>query len=649
MVGLALGGVALGFLLAARGPSVRPAATSSLSPRTAPARRPAHRRLPASPASRLLGLPPVPRGPIPGYVLIADRNNDRILLVSPSHRVVWRFPRRGDVRPGQSFHDPDDAFFAPGYRLISTNEEYNQTMGLISVRRHRIAWSYGHPLVRGSGPGYLSNPDDAYRLPNGLMMVADIQNCRVLWVNREHRVVREIGHSGACGHDPPYGLSSPNGATPLADGGVLVTEIGGWIDRFTAGGRLRYSVRTPTTYPSDAQLLPDGNILVAGFNTPGRVDELTPSGRIVWTFEPTGYWALDRPSLAVRWPNGMIAITDDWHHRVLVVDPRTKRVVWSYGHLNRPGTAAGFLDKPDGLDLLPASSVRAAARRPEPRPARSSGRARLTVTRVGSLPQPASRVAAVALPGGKVLALGGLVGGTSSDQVLLGSPSALRLVGHLRTPTPDAAAALSGGSVLLAGGGEAVSSSALVRVDPATGAARGAGSIGEPLSDLGAASVGGRAYLVGGWTGSRYATAVLRMPGAHVVARLPVGLRYAGVAALSGTLYVAGGLSTAGPSRAVYAVDPAAGSVRRVATLPAPIDHAPLAALGGKLLLVGGDDASGRAVSTILAVDPASGTVRRVGSLPQPLSDAAAVTVGGRVIVLGGGAANASAAVYALR
>ena len=90
-------------------------------------------------------------------------------------------------------------------------------------------------------------------------------------------------------------------------------------------------------------------------------------------------------------------------------------------------------------------------------------------------------------------------------------------------------------------------------------------------------------------------------------------------------------------------------SVRRVATLPAPIDHAPLAALGGKLLLVGGDDASGRAVSTILAVDPASGTVRRVGSLPQPLSDAAAVTVGGRVIVLGGGEANASAAVYALR
>ena len=67
---------------------------------------------------------------------------------------------------------------------------------------------------------------------------------------------------------------------------MLVTEIGGWVDRLDARGRLVFSVRTPTTYPSDAQLLPDGNVLVAGFNTPGRVDEITPQGRVVWTYGP---------------------------------------------------------------------------------------------------------------------------------------------------------------------------------------------------------------------------------------------------------------------------------------------------------------------------------------------------------------------------
>lgn len=314
-------------------------------------------KAPPTPAQRALGLPAVKRGPVPGYLMIADRDNNRIVLVNPVTRtIVWKFPRPGDVRLGQSFHDPDDAFFTPGYRSITTNEEFNQSMAEIELRTHRIVWSYGHADVRGSAPGYLSNPDDTYKLPNGLYQVADIVNCRVIWVDRARRMVRSIGHAGDCAHDPPHTLSSPNGDTPLPDGGVLVTEIGGWVDRISRSGHLVYSVRTPTTYPSDAQLLPNGNILVAGFDTPGRVDQITPRGKIVWTFAPSGYWSLDRPSLALRLPNGMIAITDDWHHRVLVVDPHSKTVVWSYGHLNQPGSAPGYLDKPDGLDLLPAAS-----------------------------------------------------------------------------------------------------------------------------------------------------------------------------------------------------------------------------------------------------------------------------------------------------
>ena len=125
-------------------------------------------------------------------MLIADRNNDRLLIVSPAKRIVWSFPRPHDVRPGQSFHDPDDAFFTPGYRAISINEEFNETASLIDVRSHRIVWSFGHPGVAGSAFGYLSNPDDAYLLPNGELMVADIRNCRVLFIDHAKRVVREL-------------------------------------------------------------------------------------------------------------------------------------------------------------------------------------------------------------------------------------------------------------------------------------------------------------------------------------------------------------------------------------------------------------------------------------------------------------------------
>jgi hypothetical protein len=49
----------------------------------------------------------------------------------------------------------------------------------------------------------------------------------------------------------------------------------------------------------------------------------------------------------------MIAATDDWHHRVVVIDPKTKTIVWQYGHDGAPGSAPGYLSKPDGLELLP--------------------------------------------------------------------------------------------------------------------------------------------------------------------------------------------------------------------------------------------------------------------------------------------------------
>ena len=562
-----------------------------------------------TPAQKL-GLPPVKAGPVPGYMMIADRNNNRIILVSPAKKIVWSI---------NGLHDPDDAFFGPGYKSISTNEEYNQTMALIGVRSHKIEWSYGHPGVRGSAPGYLSNPDDAYLLPNGLMQVADIQNCRVLWVNRAKRVVRSIGSASSCTHDPPRSLSSPNGATPLPDGGVLVTEIGGWIDRLDKSGKLLYTVRTPTTYPSDAQLLANGDLLVAGFNTPGRVDEITPHGRIVWTYQPTGEWSLDRPSLAVRWPNGMIAITDDWHHRVVVVNPRTKKVVWSYGHLNSPGIAPGYLNKPDGLDLLPGV----------PGGTKAARKTISTVVRIGSLPQTLSKASAVALPDGRLMVLGGEVGGASTDSVLLGTPQHLRNVGRLPTPTHDAAAALLDGSVLLFGGGQSVSVDTVDRVSLA-GVARSAGKLDEPLSDLGAAVVGGKVYLVGGYTGSKFASAILRYSsGGHTstVARLPAGTRYAGVATLNGSIVVAGGITPAGTSSAVYSVDPASGSVKRIATLPAPEAHAGMAALGNVLYLVGGRD--------VLRIVGRSVTV--AARLPVALSDPAVVALGGRIVIVGGG------------
>jgi hypothetical protein len=324
------------------------------------------RRRPAPPRTRTtaprdtilarLGLPPVAHGStLPGYLMIADRDNNRVIVVSPSKRIVWRFPAAGSAAAAGTFTQPDDAFVSADGRDISTNQELADTIAVISLtRRPRIVWRYGHYDLQDSAPGYLAHPDDAYLLANGEIQIADIINCRVLWLNQAKRIVRSIGTPGNCAHDPPLSLSDPNGDTPLPDGGVLVTEIGGWVDRFDRFGHLMWSITTPTAYPSDAQLLPGGDVLVAGYNTPGRIDIITPHGRILWTYDrPSGPGALAQPSLAVALPNGTIAATDDWDHRVVLIDRASKKIVWQYGHDGVPGSGPGYLNKPDGLQLLP--------------------------------------------------------------------------------------------------------------------------------------------------------------------------------------------------------------------------------------------------------------------------------------------------------
>ena len=77
---------------------------------------------------------------------------------------------------------------------------------LIASTTFLTLWSYGHQGAQGSGPGYLAHPDDAYVVAHRRVMVADIINCRVVWLSRAKRVVRSIGRAGNCTHDPPTAL-----------------------------------------------------------------------------------------------------------------------------------------------------------------------------------------------------------------------------------------------------------------------------------------------------------------------------------------------------------------------------------------------------------------------------------------------------------
>ena len=115
---------------------------------------------------------------------------------------------------------PDDAFFTPGYRPLTTNDEFNDAVAQIDLRRRRIVWTYGRACVAGSGPGELPNPDDAYLVRGGTIQVADIPNCRILRLDEARKVIAWLGPPGSTRR-----AASTSGRRVDASSG-LRTEVG---------------------------------------------------------------------------------------------------------------------------------------------------------------------------------------------------------------------------------------------------------------------------------------------------------------------------------------------------------------------------------------------------------------------------------------
>lgn len=305
---------------------------------------------------------PRPNPRIPGDILIADSYNHRILIVNADRQIVWQFPKPG-VPPNRPFLRPDDGFFGPHFDEIITNEEDYQVVSIIRIATRRVVWEYGHFGHAGAGPGYLDYPDDAFlydRAGHGLVTVADIRNDRILLIDRtSHRIVHQWGETGVNVNAPPVTYSLPNGDFPAPDRGMLVTQIGAEdAVRLNARGQVLWSTPLPAYYPSDANLTPHGNIIVAFYTNPGRIVKVNRRGRILWQYDVTqGPGALNHPSLAVELPNGLVLATDDYNDRVVIIDPHTDRIIWQYGHRGVPGRRPGYLNIPDGADWLPAGAV----------------------------------------------------------------------------------------------------------------------------------------------------------------------------------------------------------------------------------------------------------------------------------------------------
>jgi PQQ-like domain len=305
--------------------------------------------------------------PLPYPIVIADRRNNRLIEIAPDKRIVWEFPSPSLV----AYRGNEDVNFSADGSQLAVSEEDNFDIHLVDYNQRALTWTYGTPDHRGKGKDLLNYPDDTHLLADGKVVTADIRNCRIVIIDpKTNDIVTQWGTTGQCKHNPPTQLNFPNGATPMANGDLLVTEISGsWISRITRDSKVLWSVKAPhIRYPSDAFPTVDGKqIIVADFWKPGRVVIFDPAtGKVTWEyFVKDGVGALDHCSIARELPDtGDILVVDDLHDRVLVIDRQTKEIIWQYGELNKKGHTPGLLNYPDGFDIDVFRDWKAALKQP---------------------------------------------------------------------------------------------------------------------------------------------------------------------------------------------------------------------------------------------------------------------------------------------
>lgn len=282
----------------------------------------------------LLLAQPFVRGdePITHRILAADRETGRLAIIGPDGKIEWEVSNKHDV------HD----LHVLGNGNILTHTSHT-TIVEINPKKE-VVWKY----EAKPKPGYNGKIEvHAFqRLPDGNTMIAESGNSRIIEVNKEGKIVKEI----------PLKVKSPSAhrdtrmVRKLDNGHYLVCHEGEgtvkeydsagkvvWQYTLDLAGRPRSNGHGPEGHGLEvygAVRLPNGNTLIAGGNN-NRVIEVTPDKNIVWQIDQK-----DLPGITLAWvttlqvlPNGNIIIGNCHagpQNPQLIEVTRDKKVVWTF-------------------------------------------------------------------------------------------------------------------------------------------------------------------------------------------------------------------------------------------------------------------------------------------------------------------------------
>lgn len=294
-----------------------------------------------------------------GNVLIADQFNNRVIEIDRQGNIVWQFGDGTAVVSPKSIIAPNDSERLPNGLTLMAGTGVATGVGdpacdardagaagcpdnrvLLVDSDGGIVWQYG---VHGE----LNTPTFAAWLASGNVLIADQLNARIVEVMQDGGVAWQYGPQGG---DAGSVLNNPNSAQRLDGGNTLIADESNMrvLEVQPDGGMVWQFALPDAGQAAFASRLPNGNTLITD-STNNRVLEVQSDGGIFWMYNTAT--AADagspQPTRAVRLANGHTLIANQFYHQVIEIDDSTPpNIVFTYGQLGVPGTAANQLNAP---------------------------------------------------------------------------------------------------------------------------------------------------------------------------------------------------------------------------------------------------------------------------------------------------------------
>lgn len=224
------------------------------------------------------------------------------------------------------------------YQVTSIDDIDNESgfggpvIGWGSNRNATVIWQFGRTGREGVSPSRLYGPYGIAVSETGTYLVADTQNSRVL----------ELDGNGDVIWTYDSGLIEPVRVKQAGHGRILIVDAEGsrvlLVDKETAGEVWAYGMgkRKHGRYdgrlnnPHDAEMLPNGNIIIADTGN-GRLVEVNNKGKAVWSSDDSSFkYKFNLPVSVQAVEDGHFLVTDAGAARVVESD-RKGRVKWSFG------------------------------------------------------------------------------------------------------------------------------------------------------------------------------------------------------------------------------------------------------------------------------------------------------------------------------